>query len=68
MFMKTKVSLMLDETTYNRHCNHAFWSLSIESRFKHFVAVEKCKQDSEDLTYSSFAGMVQMHGYGVYCM
>ena len=34
--------------------NHAFWSLSIELRFEHFVIVAKCKQNSKALSYSSF--------------
>ena len=46
------------------HRSHAFWSMSIESRFECFVIVAKCKADSKTLTYSLFAG-TKMNGYAV---
>ena len=45
--------------------NHAFWSVSIESRIVRFDIAAQCVQDYKALTYSSFA-VIKMHCYGVY--
>ena len=37
------------------HSNRAFLSLLIERRFKGFIIVSKCRQDSNILTYSLIA-------------
>ena len=48
------------------HSNRAFLSLLIERRFKGFIIVSKCRQDSNILTYSLIAD-TKMHGCSVYC-